>query len=426
MRPPILFSIVWSLAIWSGLSEAGFHLLILDSGLAVDGQDNGTSHHAGGDGGGVGGVRKRQADPGFSRYSDDTPATIENTLNQLRRKVLASDMNYANWNNDLQTAASALVTECRLQTESAVDPSEFLYVEGVTGILQLSSSVSVQLQSAYNMGSAQSAYRVLMSSRMTQFGCAVGSNICVAVDQYRRSFPVRIFACIFSYNSDPNSVPVYKSGLNCSSCDSGTLWCDGGLCRGSCGVYNPTCDDCVDTCTGCAQVTSNSKCQCVCYYGNNSPARCQGVAYSSDAQPFCKYADDNYRPAVPVGWIACIIISSAVLLSLAISVAIWQCFRRRLLLRRQQRQATEGNAQTGISSVCEQFGPDFVPVMSPPSYVEVAVKPPPYELSGGAPPYVASGAAQPSAPDEASNKPMVVVESHIYDNVACTGDDTHA
>jgi hypothetical protein len=116
-----------------------------------------------------------------------------------------------------------------------------------------------------------------------------------------------------------------------------------------------------------------------------------------------------------------------VLLSLAISVAIWQCFRRRLLLRRQQRQATEGNAQTGISSVCEQFGPDFVPVMSPPSYVEVAVKPPPYELSGGAPPYVASGAAQPSAPDvEASNKPMVVVESHIYDNVACTGDDTHA
>jgi hypothetical protein len=191
--------------------------------------------------------------------------------------------------------------------------------------------------------------------------------------------------------------------------------------------------DCGDTCSHCDQVTSyTDTCPCVCYYGDTPYQRCSNDAYSSASKPICSTspAYDGYYGKMPVGWIACVIISSALLLSLSISVAIWHCVRRRNLARRLREGRTSTNGQVNANQAFDEFGPGFVPVMSPPPYLEATIKPPPYEPEPSAtqhgdkseeqPPM--QDPTEPSAPDYETAVGLTN-GSHVYENAACTADE---
>jgi len=367
--------------------------------------------------------------------ADNSPQTIEDKLNDLRRTVQSSNMNYANWNEDLVKYAADLVDNgCRIQTQVSIDGNKFPYARGFTGLMtQPYSSVAGVLQSAYNQGSTQSYYRQLMSSRMTDFGCAVGTTTCFYRQQSDSSSVLmgQLFACIFSYQADPDSVQLYLSGTSCSFCDNNTLWCDDELCRDRCSLSQSDCDTCQTDCSTCDQVFWTN-CQCVCYYGASSTARCAESAYSTVNHPVCSakpiddsgdddnnHHDDDYgNQRMPVGWIICVIISSVILLTLAATVAIWQCIRHRKCCAHRlgsQRQIISPSGANGhdnvANTVYEEFGPGFVPILTPPPYIDSNIKPPPYDPVEPIP--------DSKPPGEMPTAPPKVVEDgmpHVYDN----------
>lgn len=65
------------------------------------------------------------------------------------------------------------------------------------------------------------------------------------------------------------------------------------------------------------------------------------------------------------------------------------------------------------SNVYEEFGPGFVPVLSPPAYMDTSIKPPPYEVTS-LPTVDVKKTQEPSAP------------AKTYDNLGFPGENTEA
>lgn len=377
--------------------------------------------------GGGGGVRKRAAEI----LGNENRTMIEKKLNDLRRMVQEPNMYYANWNSEIEAAAGFHVFSCRLQTRSRLD-QKFVYAEGFTGYYTLDSSLSEQLQTVYSGGPVGDFYRQMMAPSMTQFACSVGQQTCFGHDQNGQMISAKIFACIFAYKSDPSQPNPSLSGSVCSQCDNDSLWCDDGLCRGSCALPSSTCEECTAVCTSCRDtVELDDDCTCIYDYADGS-RRCNSHALGTTTTSCCSAEAGYTYPEypVPIGWIICIIISSILLLTMILSLVVWHCVRQHNLARRLQRESAA--ASTHSRNIYEEFGPDFVPVMTPPPYVDSAVKPPPYDVTlsgppGGDPANSSSVPATAPPPfSEINTGGVYTIQTNAYDNVACTGDETQA
>lgn len=210
--------------------------------------------------------------------------------NRLRRLEGASDMEIMIWDNDLATKASVSADKC---IWNHTNTGQNLYSSNSQSPINLTAAI----EAWYNEKQYYSYWFINGICQEPQQQCLHYSQVVWATSRklgcaYTRcttlQFSTLTNALILVCNYDPpgniQGVKPYQSGAMCSACVSGSLWCNNGLCDGTCTTSAPTC--------ACNLVCNNNgtlnqaTCSCSCapeWYGTDCTALV--VNYSTSMKP---------------------------------------------------------------------------------------------------------------------------------------------
>ncbi|XP_038070364.1 multiple epidermal growth factor-like domains protein 6 isoform X2 [Patiria miniata] len=210
----------------------------------------------------------------------------------------AADMNKVVWSTDLADAVASNLDSCiyRLADAQAVSRNRWLVEMGFYDDIN-DTLVSDTLTQWYAYGelyeyhqksctgtseSECSIYKLLTWSSMSALGCS--QHYCETLTDYYTQETMNdtlYWKCLYDnigHFTNPAVRPYTNGTVNdtCTQCESGSSWCENGLCNSGCDIQNANCSCALDPlCSGNGAFNETAcDCNCTGYWVGNSCGQC--------------------------------------------------------------------------------------------------------------------------------------------------------
>lgn len=234
-------------------------------------------------------VRRRR-----SILNDAEKAEVVKAHNDVRRVEGASNMEQMFWNDDLATMAEAWAQKCQWYHGQAIDPPPSLGYDVVgQNLYAISGAKSINITNItlewynekpfYNDDSKDCQpnkmcrhYTQVVWASTNKIGCAYVTCPTLNTTDLKNAI---FFACNYAPPGNYLDQSPFNPGSQCSACASGSYWCNGGLCDGSCVSGKSGCDCYVTTCENSGTLNSDRcACECpTCYCGSDCSVICDAI-----------------------------------------------------------------------------------------------------------------------------------------------------